>query len=123
MDESKVLSGAAVLEELADTHIVPNHFSTHLCVSTRDQHFRAMFGTSSHMAFLLWTIMDVAVEGPAGGHHVHMLWMLLFLKGYPNGDTLSGICCASTKTVHYRVDAFLEHASTLNLVSSSQITV
>ena len=57
-----------------------------------------MFGASLQTAFLLWTIMDVATKGPAGGHHVHMLWMLLFLKGYPNVDTLSGICCASTKT-------------------------
>ena len=40
---------------------------------------------------LLWTIMDVARDGPYGGLCLHMLWMLLFLKGYPNGDTLSGI--------------------------------
>ena len=32
--------------------------------------------------------MDVARDGPYGGHGLHMLWMLLFLKGYPNGVTL-----------------------------------
>ena len=37
MDESKVFEGAAALEELANTHIVPKHFSTHLCSSTRDR--------------------------------------------------------------------------------------
>ena len=83
MDESKVFEGAAALEELANTHIVPKHFSTHLCSSTRDRHFRAMFGTSSHTTFLLWTIMDVARDGPYGGLCLHMLWTLLFLKGYP----------------------------------------
>ena len=91
MDESKVFEGAAVLEQLVNTHIVPKHFSTHLCSSTRDRCFRAMLGTLSHTAFLLWTIMDVARDGPYGGLCLHMLWMLLFLKGYPNGDTLSGI--------------------------------
>ena len=63
--------------------------------------------------------MDAATEGPAGGYRVHMLWMLLFLKGYPNGDTLFGIYCASTKTVCYWVDTFLEQASNLNLVSTN----
>ena len=99
MDESKVFEGAAAMEQLANAQIVRGHFSTHLCASTRDRHFRAMFGTSSQTAFLLWTIMDVDREGPNGGLRLHMLWMLLFLKGYPNGDTLSGICRASTKTV------------------------
>ena len=92
MDESKVFEGAAALEQLANTHIVPKHFSTHLCASTRDRRFRAMFGTSSRTAFLLWTILDVDRDGPNGGLRLHMLWMLLFLEGYPNGDTLSGIC-------------------------------
>ena len=123
MDESKVFEGAAALEQLANTHIVPKHFSTHLCASTRDQCFRAMFGTSSHMAFLLWTIMDVARDGLYGGLRLHMLWMLLFLKGYPNGDTLSGICHAATKTVQYWVDAFLEQASNLKLVHNNSLTV
>ena len=40
MDESKVFEGAAVLEQLANTHIVPKHFSNHLCASTRDQMFQ-----------------------------------------------------------------------------------
>ena len=108
MDELKVFEGAAAMEQLANAQIVRGHFSTHLCASTRDRRFRAMFGTSSRTAFLLWTIMDVDREGPNGGLRLHMLWMLLFLKGYPNGDTLSGICRASTKTVRYWVDAFLE---------------
>ena len=99
MDESKVLEGAAALEELANTHIVLKHFSTNLCSSTRDRRFRAMFGTLSRTTFPLWTIMDVARDGPYGGLHLRMLWMLLFLKGYPNGDTLSGICRATRKTV------------------------
>ena len=123
MDESKVFEGAVALEQLANTHLVPKHFSTHLCSSTRDQCFRAMFGTSSCTAFLLWTIMDVARDGPYGGLRLHMLWMLLFLKGYPNGDRLLGICRATTKTVRYWVDAFLERASNLKLVHKNLLTV
>ena len=123
MDESKVFEGAAALEELANTHIVPKHFSTHLCSSTRDRCFRAMFGTSSRTAFLLWTIMDVARDGPYGGLRLHMLWMLLLLKGHPNGDTLSGICHATPKTVRYWVDAFLERASNLKLVCTNCLTI
>ena len=88
MDESKVLSGASALEELANTHIVLNHFGTHLCESTWDHRFRALFGTSFHTAFLLWTVIDVGVEGPTGGHCLHMLWTVLFLKGYSNRETL-----------------------------------
>ena len=53
-------------------------------------------------------IMDVARDGPYGGLRLHMLWMLLFLKGYPNGHKLLGICRATRKTSHYWVDAFLE---------------
>ena len=52
-----------------------------------------------------------------------MLWMLLFLKGYPNGDTLSGICRVATKTVRYWVDAFLERVSNLKLVSKNLLSV
>ena len=52
--------------------------------------------------------MDVVRDRPYGGLRLHMLWMMLFLKGYPNGDTLSGICRATRKRVHYWVDAFLE---------------
>ena len=52
--------------------------------------------------------MDVARDGLYGGLCLHMLWMLLLLKGYPNGDTISGICHAITKTVRYWVDAFQE---------------
>ena len=62
-------------------------------------------------------------DGPYRGLHLHMLWMMLFLKGYPNGDTLSGICCATTKTVRYWVDAFLEQASNLKLVHKNSLTV
>ena len=63
MDESKVFEGAAVLEQLANTHIVPKHFSTHLCASTRDQHFRAMFlehrlGLPSYCG-LSWTMIGM----------------------------------------------------------------
>ena len=79
--------------------------------------------TTSHTAFLLWTIMDVARDRPYGGLCSHMLWMLLFLMGYPNGDTLSGICHATTKTVRYWVDAFLERASNLKLVRKNSLTV
>ena len=42
-----------------------------------------MFGTLSQTAFLLWTIIGVDRDGPNGGLRLHMLWMLLFLKGYP----------------------------------------
>ena len=27
--------------------------------------------------------MDVDVEGPVGGLHIYMLWMLLFVRGFP----------------------------------------
>ena len=80
MEESEVIQGAVAMEQLANT-IVPRHFSTHLCESTKDRRFRAMFGTSSRTAFLLWTMIDVDRDGPKGGLRLHMLWMLLFLKG------------------------------------------
>ena len=67
--------------------------------------------------------MDVARDGPYGGLHLHMLWMLLFLRGYPNGDTLLGICRATPKTVRYWVDAFLEQASNLKLVHTNWLTI
>ena len=123
MDESKVFEGASAMEQLANIQIVLGHFSTHLCAATRDRRFRAMFGTSSRTAFLLWTIMDIETEGPNGGLRLHMLWMLLFLKGYPNGDTMSGICRVSSKTARYWVDAFLERVSNLKLVSRSSFRV
>ena len=67
--------------------------------------------------------MDVARDGPYGGLCLHMLWMLLFLKGYPNGDTLSGTCHVTTKTVRYWVDAFLEQASNLKFVHKNLLTI
>ena len=122
MEESKVIQGAVAMEQLANT-IVPQHFSTHLCESTKDRRFRAMFGTSSRTAFLLWTMIDVDRDGPKGGLRLHMLWMLLFLKGYPNGETLSGICGATPKTVRFWVDAFLERVSNLKVVNTTSLSV
>ena len=75
------------------------------------------FGISSHMAFFVWAVMDVDVEGPLGGQHLHLLRMLLFLKDYCNQEMLSGICGVTRMTFHYWVDPFVDCVSNINLVS------
>ena len=55
-------------------------------------YFRALFGVSANMAFVLWTLMNVPNEGPHGGQCVYLLWILMFLKDYSNGDNLCGRC-------------------------------
>ena len=78
-----------------------------------------MFIVSSHTAHLLWITLDVEIAGPMGGKHIHLLWMLMFLKEYCNQDSLSSICHVTRKTFHHWVDIFLDRISNLNLVSLS----
>ena len=71
-----------------------NNLSSHLCKYMMDCHFRALFGVSLHMAFLLWTVTNVSKEGPSSGKEIHLLWMLMFLNDYSNGETwLEGMVC------------------------------
>ena len=79
MDENDIVVGVQALEDLAATNICYKNFSTHLSENLRNHHFRSMFGGSSHMAYLLWTTMDVDVVGPVGGKCIHLLWILMFL--------------------------------------------
>ena len=69
MTECDILTGAHQLEQVVKNNIgvCKKHFSSHLSNSTRNCHFRAMFGISSCMAFIVWIVMDVDVEGPVGG--------------------------------------------------------
>ena len=62
--------------------------------------------------------MDVEVEEPVSGQHIHLVWMLLFLIEYSDGEMLAGMCGVSSKTFQYWVDVFIDHASNLNLLST-----
>ena len=116
MDESNVLIGTKRLEQLVNNSICQNHLSTHVCEYTRNHHFRALFRLLLCTVFLLWTLMDVDVEGPIGRKCIHMLWMLLFLKEYSNDNMLARMCGMSRKTW---VDDFIDCASNIDLVSTS----
>ena len=63
--------------------------------------------------------MNMDEEGPIGGKHIHMLWMLLFLKEYSNGDMLAGMCSVCRKTIQHWVDEFIDHALKIDLVSTN----
>ena len=117
MEEKDIIAGSRMMERVASTSICERNFSMHLSESLINRHFRAMFGVSSRTAHLLWVTLDVDVLGPPGGKCTHLLWMLMFLKEYCTQDSLSGICHVTRKTFHQWVNVFLDHVSSLNLVS------
>ena len=102
--------------------------STDMIMSTKVRSYIAFFSRSWHLCSrqkssfqsliwdLLWTVMDVDVDRPVGGQRIHMLWILLFLKDYSNGETLAGMSSVSKKTFRYWVDEFMDGESNLNLV-------
>ena len=113
MNDSNVLTSAHQLEQVNARTICLLTF-----VSMQDTIVsEPCLGISSHMAFFVWTVMDVDMKGPVGGQHLHLLWMLLFLKEYCKQETLSGICGVKRMVFHYWVDQFVDCASNINLVS------
>jgi hypothetical protein len=80
------------MEAVANLRICQDMLGKHLCFATRDHRFREAFGISSKSAFILWTLLNVPNEGPAGGQKVHLLWVLLFLKTYNTQHDLAGRC-------------------------------
>ena len=109
MEERDVVAGACAMEKLAATHICYQNFSSHLSDQLVNHHFRAMFGVSSRTDLLLWVMLDVDIAGPVGGKHIHLLWMLLFLKEYCNQDSLSSRCHVTMKTFRRWVDIFSDY--------------
>ena len=108
MEERDIVAGAHVMEKLAATNICYQNFSSHISEQLINHHFRAMFSVLSHTAHLLWITLDVEIAGPMGGKHIHLLWMLMFLKEYCNQDSLSSICHVTRKTFRHWVDIFLD---------------
>ena len=105
--EDEVYNGALWMESLANIKICHDMLGLHLCFDTRNRRFCEAFGISSASAFILWTYLNVANEGPANGLPVHLLWTLLFLKTYGLQNDLAGRCGVHRDTFRAWRDLFL----------------
>ena len=66
-------------------------FKQHMSDHVKDRTFNSFFGTTLHITYLLWCLLDVENEGPEGATVLHLLWALMFLKVYATVDVLSRI--------------------------------
>ena len=98
MDMPGSVKGACVMERLANTTICKDRLLRHLSVKMCSRRFREAFGVSSSIAHVLWCLLNVVNEGPAGGQMEHLLWALLFLKTYGTEVDLAGHCGVNPKT-------------------------
>lgn len=69
--------------------------SQQLSSKTGYRRFRAFFGVSPATCAVLWTLIE---NKPTGSKPTHLLWSLLFLKGYANEHVNSTIVGADEKT-------------------------
>jgi hypothetical protein len=94
-------------------------FAPHLCMNTKERNFKANFGASLQVAYLLWCWLDVNNEGPQGGQVHHMLWTLMFLKVYATYDVLASRVGVHRDTYRKWVWLFLDKIAWLDIVSFS----
>ena len=79
--------------------------------------FRGAFGVSPAVCAAAWNL--VSVSAPVGALPSHLLWCLLFLKGYATEHVNCAITGADEKTYIKSVWALVEHLSGLKIVSAA----
>ena len=77
--------------------------------STETRHFREYFGCPAEVCVVLWNLLVLDDLLPAGAQLQHLLWTLIFLKGYPKTKQFCTLCGGHDKnTVFKWVYAFIQ---------------
>jgi hypothetical protein len=84
---------------------------------TRKRRFRALFGISTRICVLLWTLLSKQLGRQA--RPVHLLWTLFFLKHYSVEEVNAAFARVNEKTYRKWTWLMLEELAKLNLGSAT----
>jgi hypothetical protein len=87
--------------------------SNRLSNKTGYRRFRGLFGVSPASCAVLWTLIE---DKPPGSKPKHLLWSLLFLKGYANEHMNSAVVGVDEKTFRKWSWIFINLLADLNVV-------
>lgn len=119
-----VVQAASAMETEGDDFVSAQHFvvlgaqllQRAPSLSAVDDHrrFRALFGASPRVCFLLWSLLCGLC--PPQGKPVHMLWALMFLKVYATEHVHAALAGVDEKTFRKWQWKFVKLLASLKLV-------
>jgi hypothetical protein len=71
-----------------------------------EKNFRAMFGCSPDVALIVWYRLKHNDCLPENGTLTHLLWTLMYAKGYPKWSTMRRLTGKDPKTLRYWIGEF-----------------
>jgi hypothetical protein len=78
--------------------------------AVEDRDFREFFGTFVEVVTILWNRLAARDLLPDGGRLEHLLWALMFMKGYNKTKVFSVLCGANKDTAMKWVWSFIDDA-------------
>jgi hypothetical protein len=76
--------------------------------------FKAFFGCSPKVCSIVWDM--IKNDAPSGSDPKHLLWTLVFLKGYETEHKLKGILGEDEKTIRKWIWTFVTRLALLKVV-------